>query len=56
MPEQSRSEIGSSILEVLEQSFIQDQKDDERLYMKLLVVLSSLKHIVRAFQHAIFRA
>lgn len=29
MPEQSRSEIGSSILEVLEQSFIQDQKDDE---------------------------
>lgn len=55
MPERSRSEIGTPILEVLEQSFIQGQKDDDMLYVKLFVLLSSLKHTVRAFQQAIFR-
>lgn len=55
MPGQSRSEIGSSIVEVVEQSLIQDQKDNERLCMKLLVLLSLIEPLVRAFQHATFR-
>lgn len=55
MPEQSRSEIGSSILEVLQQSLLEDQKDDERLCMKLLVLLSLIELLVRAFQHVNFR-
>lgn len=55
MPEQSRSEIGSSILEALEQSLIEDQKDDERLCMKLLGLLSLIEILVGAFQHATLR-